>query len=72
MDVRKILGRNVRRRRLAAELSQEELAARVGVAQYYVSQLENGKRNPTIETVQLISEALGVPLGKLFSLPADK
>lgn len=67
MDVRRTLGRNVRKYRLAAKLSQEEIAARIGAAQYYVSQLETGKRNPTVETVYLLSQALNVPMGKFFA-----
>lgn len=69
MDVRKILGANVRKLRLSAKLSQEELAARIGMAQHYVSQLETGKRNPTVLTLALISQALGVPISKLFTSP---
>lgn len=66
MDVRKILGANVRKLRLSANLSQEELAARIGMAQHYVSQLETGKRNPTVLTLAMISQALSVPIARLF------
>lgn len=66
MDVRAIFGTNMRRYRLAAELSQEELAARMGVEQYYISGLEAGRRNPTLETVARVAEALGVKVGQLF------
>ncbi|MBN8959250.1 MAG: helix-turn-helix transcriptional regulator [Rhizobiales bacterium] len=39
MDVRQLVGLNTRRLRIAAGLSQEELAARIGVSQAYVSGL---------------------------------
>ena len=45
MDIRRVVGKNVRRYRIEAELSQEELAAGMGVEQGYVSRLEAGKRN---------------------------
>ena len=51
MDIRRVVGKNVRRYRKEAELSKEELAARIGVEQGCVSRLEAGKRNPTIVTI---------------------
>lgn len=42
MDIRRLVGDNVRAYRLRAGLSQEELAARMEVEQGYVSRLEAG------------------------------
>jgi transcriptional regulator with XRE-family HTH domain len=58
--------KNVRRYRIEAELSQEELAAGMGVEQGYVSRLEAGKRNPTIVEIWHVAEALGVRPAALF------
>lgn len=60
MDMRKIVGRNVRRIRQEIGLTQEQFAERSGFAQQYVSSLENGRRNPTVVTVYELSQALGV------------
>jgi transcriptional regulator with XRE-family HTH domain len=60
MDMRRLVGRNVRRYREAAELTQEQLAERSGFTQQYLSGLETGKRNPTIVSVYLLAKALGV------------
>jgi transcriptional regulator with XRE-family HTH domain len=60
MDMRKLVGRQVRRARLAKGLTQEELSARTGLTQHYISVLENGRRNPTILTLYELSQALGV------------
>ena len=65
-DVRRVVGRNVKRLRIAAGLSQAELAARMGVDRAYVSGLELGQRNPTIVTLWHIAEALGVKLRSFF------
>ncbi|MDP1731121.1 MAG: helix-turn-helix transcriptional regulator [Devosia sp.] len=46
MDVRRTIGANVRRYRLALDLSQEAVAERMGVDRAYVSALEVGRRNP--------------------------
>lgn len=60
MDMRKIVGRNVRRIRQEIGLTQEQFAERAGFAQQYVSSLENGRRNPTVVTIYELSQALGV------------
>ena len=64
-DVRRLVGHNVRRLRIAAGLSQAELAERMGVDRAYVSGLELGHRNPTIVTLWHITKALGVNLRSL-------
>jgi transcriptional regulator with XRE-family HTH domain len=60
MDVRKIVGLNIRKHRIAAGLSQEELAGRMGVEQYYISGWEAGRRNPTLITIWRAADALKV------------
>jgi transcriptional regulator with XRE-family HTH domain len=65
-DVRLTVGRNVKRLRIAADLTQAALAARMGVDRGYVSGLELGQRNPTIVTLWHISKALGVKLHTFF------
>jgi ribosome-binding protein aMBF1 (putative translation factor) len=65
-DVRRMVGRNVRGLRIAAGLSQAELAERMGVDRAYVSGLELGRRNPTIVTLWHLGKALGVKLRRFF------
>ncbi|MCA0200484.1 MAG: helix-turn-helix domain-containing protein [Proteobacteria bacterium] len=60
MDMRKIVGRNVKRLRLKKELSQEQFAELSGFSQQYLSGLENGRRNPTVVTVYELAQSLGV------------
>lgn len=64
-DVRRLVGRNVKRLRIAARLSQAELSERMGVDRAYVSGLELGQRNPTIISLWHVAQALGVKI-KLF------
>ena len=71
MDIRRVVGKNVRRCRIEAELSQEELAGGMGVEQGYVSRLEAGKRNPTIVEIWHVAEALGVRPAVLFRARAQ-
>jgi transcriptional regulator with XRE-family HTH domain len=60
MDMRGLVGRNLLKIRLEKGLSQEELAARAGFNQHYISEMEAGKRNPTITSLYEIAEGLGV------------
>ena len=60
MDMRKLVGDNCARIRKQRGLTQEELAELCGLSQQYLSDLERGKRNPTIVTIYEISQALGV------------
>jgi transcriptional regulator with XRE-family HTH domain len=59
MDMRKLVGRNVRRLRLAKGLSQVELADASGFSQQYISMLESGQRSPTVVSVHMLAQALG-------------
>lgn len=60
MDMRKLVGRNFARLRQEKSLKQEEVAARSGFSQQYISGLERGRRNPTVITLYELAQALGV------------
>lgn len=60
MDMRKLVGRNVRRLRLERGMTQEQFAERSGFSQQYISDLERGRRNPTIVSLYELAVALGV------------
>lgn len=47
MDMRKLVGQNVRRMRISKGYTQEEFADLSGFSQQYISDLERGLRNPT-------------------------
>lgn len=60
MDMRRLVGRNVKRIRVQCGLTQEQFAERSGFTQQYISDLEQGRRNPTIVTIFELAQALGV------------
>ncbi|MDR3451013.1 MAG: helix-turn-helix transcriptional regulator [Alphaproteobacteria bacterium] len=66
MDIQKLIGLNVRRHRMAAKISQEELAARMDADQAYISRLEAGHKNPTATTIEQIANALSIEAKMLF------
>ena len=60
MDMRGLVGRNFARLRREMGLTQEEVEARSGFSQQYISKLERGRRNPTVITLFELAQALGV------------
>jgi len=56
------LGQALRFLRGMKVLTQEELAARVGVNPSYISLLENNQKNPTFAMVRRICDALGISI----------
>ena len=72
MDMRKLVGRNVKRIRQDRGLTQEELAERSGFSQQYISGLEQGRRNPTIVSIYELATALGVSYMELVRSAAEE
>lgn len=66
MDVRSVVGLKVRKYRIKKELTQDQLAVRANIARHYLSQLENGQRNPSVEILWNLANALGVSPGSLM------
>lgn len=62
-----LVGRQVMRARVAAGLSQSELASRCGIRQETLSRIERGSVNPTTATLEAIAEALDMRLEIGFS-----
>lgn len=69
MDIKKRFGLAVKEQRNRLDVSQEELAMRIGADQAYVSRIEAGQMNVTLETAQQLAEALGLDIGELVSSP---
>ena len=67
MDIRKVFGANVRSYRLAAGLSQEAVAERMGVDRAHVSAIERGRQNATLLTIWQVAQALKVRPAELLT-----
>lgn len=59
-DLTKSFGHAVRGLRAKAGLTQEDLADASGLSRNYVSDLELGKKQPTLSTIARLAEALGL------------
>lgn len=60
------VGLNVVELRRDRDLTQEEVAHRAEIHQTYLSDVERGKRNPSILVLSRIAAALSVDVGELF------
>lgn len=69
--MRKLVGRNVEQARIAAEITQEELAERSGFSQQYISGLERGLRNPSIVSIYEIAQALHISHEQMVAIPPE-
>ena len=67
MNLQTRFATNVLILRKKRNLSQKDLADRMGVSNSYVSMLERGQRSPPLETIELIAKALGVRAEALLS-----
>jgi transcriptional regulator with XRE-family HTH domain len=60
-------GRCVRQLRNEAGMSQVEFSERCGFYQTYLSRVENGKANPTLNAMEVIANALGLTIYELWA-----
>ncbi|WP_213989972.1 helix-turn-helix transcriptional regulator [Sodalis sp. dw_96] len=65
-DIAVRFGLRVKTLRLQAGLSQETFADKCGLDRTYISGIERGVRNPTLEVIAVIANGLGIPLKALF------
>jgi len=72
MDMRKLVGANLRRARTEKGLTQEKLSDLCGFTQQYLSTVESGLANPTIVTIYEIATAMGVSYMELVKPPARR
>lgn len=62
----KKLGENLKKIRIRKNVTQVEIAKILGVDRSFVSNIENGKNNPTLSTIANLAKALKVPVDELF------
>lgn len=65
------IGKRLRELRRARALTQEQLAERSGLSHKFIGEIERAQANPTVATLGLLSQALGVEVCELFSAPSD-
>ena len=64
----KAFGRALKKVRLKKKLTQEDLSLEAQLARVYISELEYGKKIPSIETIFKLSKGLNIKCSKLMDL----
>ncbi len=67
ISIKMLLGQRVKTLRMLAGLSQEAFAEKCGLDRTYISGIERGIRNPTLEVLSLIANGLRIDLVTLFA-----
>jgi transcriptional regulator with XRE-family HTH domain len=70
VSIRRQVGANLRRLRVGRELSQSKLADKAGLNRSYLSMVENGRRNISLDNLVCLTLALKVDLDELL-VPSD-
>ena len=66
MKAQEQLGMRIRFLRQQRRWSQEDLALIANINKNYISDLENGRRNPSLEILERIASTFGISLAELF------
>jgi DNA-binding Xre family transcriptional regulator len=69
MNARHLVAWNVRRIRVLRGISSERLAAESGVDRSYVSRLERGVANPSVDLLERLAKVLDVEMAELLAVP---
>ncbi|KSV66638.1 hypothetical protein N182_35050 [Sinorhizobium sp. GL2] len=71
MDVRQLVALNLRRLRVARQISQDDLALAAGIERSYAGHLERGTKNPTVITLEKLALAMNCEIAELFQKLPD-
>jgi len=67
VDLKQMLGARIKEIRAKKKITQEQLSERMGINPKFLSSIERGKENPTLNTLIRLSESLEVDLAEIFS-----
>lgn len=70
-NLRKILARRIKKLRAIKGITQENLAHEAKTSHRYIWGIENGKQNPSLDTLENIAIALNVPVSYLLLNNSD-
>jgi len=66
-DIKTRFGKAIRRRRRELDISQEKLSELSGLHRTYISSIERGERNPSLENIEKLADALNISVSALFA-----
>jgi transcriptional regulator with XRE-family HTH domain len=72
MDTKHLIGLRIKKLRLSKDISQERLAEIMGISPKYLSNIERGKENPTLDIFMKLANALKVEVSEVFNYSHEK
>ena len=69
--IRQRFGMKFKSLRLATGMSQEAFADKCGFARSYMSRIERGRANPSLDAIEVLADGLGVEVKELFETSYD-
>lgn len=69
--IRQRFGIRFKSLRHAAGMSQEAFADKCGFAKSYMSRIERGRANPSLDAIEVLADGLGVEVKELFETSSD-
>ncbi|HEY4135789.1 MAG TPA: helix-turn-helix transcriptional regulator [Alphaproteobacteria bacterium] len=72
MKIEVVVGLNLQRLRQARDMSQLALSTESKVGQNYISNIENGKRSPSVGVLDKLAHALKAPVTEFFVAPSPR
>lgn len=67
MDLKEMIGSRIQEIRNKKGITQDQLSEKVGISSKYLSSIERGKENPTLNTILKLSRSLDVKLDEFFT-----
>lgn len=71
MEIKKLMGLRIKELRRSKEMSQEALSERMGISAKYLSSIERGRENPTLDTLINLAQALGIDISEVFNFSLE-
>ena len=68
MDIKQMIGARIKEIRIGKRITQEQLAEKININPKYLSSIERGKENPTLDILIKIAKSLDVNLDDIFKL----
>lgn len=68
VDTKRLIGIRIKNLRQSRGLSQEGLAEKTGISPKYLSSIERGKENPTLDTLLKLANSLNVEIFEIFNI----
>lgn len=62
----RVLGKKIQKRRKQLELTQEDVADKVGISRAYMGYIEQGRYAPSLEVLEKVAKALKSPISDFF------